>query len=92
MTGNGVTSALLLERANGATELWTWGSSLYALAHAAQFPRVSAGLLPADGNQVDGPNGLLHGRKKLRLLLEKCLGLKAKGLLTLRWVGAMGLP
>jgi len=39
MAGSGVASGMLV-KPEGEVELWTWGSSLYSLAHAPQFPRV----------------------------------------------------
>jgi hypothetical protein len=41
MGGSGVTSALLVSHHDHQSELWTWGSSMYALAHTRQFPKVA---------------------------------------------------
>jgi len=46
MAGSGVASGMLV-KPEGEVELWTWGSSLYSLAHAPQFPRKRAAFPPS---------------------------------------------
>lgn len=53
MAGSGVTSALLVAH-HDRTELWTWGSSMYALAHAPQFPKKKAASAPSKVVGLEG--------------------------------------